>query len=388
MEITKALEELKLKNYNDAADLFRDAAESGNGDACDFMVQMYLLNLTDKVNKQDALHYAIKGYELRSKDSCFNMGTLYRTGMWGVPDLSKAYEFFLEGSQEYHDPRCSHALGEMLRLGEIGGSPKVDDAIKHYGEAAAHGYYPSQFILAKIFENVVKDFSVTLDFYRQAAEKGHVDAMLRLGIIYEKGIRVAKDISQSLHWYEKAAENNSDEASLKIAKICLDPDKYQGVAQENVNRSYELLSSLVAKSKNPQACYLLALMLEGSRGIPSDEEKSRKLYCEAAEQGLLPALYKYALMLVRGQGGEVDEVQGFALLHVLYFLLTSHGTDIHSGDELIASDDLLELTEKQLADLEYELSDEDRAKAFKMADDKIGRVFGIDAISSNQSTTE
>ncbi|MGN1356989.1 MAG: tetratricopeptide repeat protein [Succinivibrionaceae bacterium] len=377
MDISKALEELKLKNYDEAAELFRDAAESGNGDACDFMVQMYLLSLSDKVLKQDALRYAIKGYELRSKDSCFNMGTLYHNGLWGVPDLTKAYEFFLEGADDYHDSRCCHALGEMLRQGETGGAPNVDEAVKRYGEAASRGYYPSQFMLAKIFENVVKDFAVTLDFYRNAAQQGHVDAMLRLGVIYEKGIRVDKDIAQSLDWYEKAAEKGSDEASLKIAKICLQPGIYQNVAEENRKRAYHLLSRLAEKGDHPHACYLLASMLESGQGIKKNENKARLMYCSAAEQGVLPALYKYACMMVWGTGGEKDPVQGFALLHVLYYLLTSHSIDIHSGDDLISPDELLELTEKQLADLEYDLSPEDKATAFKMADERIGRIFGV-----------
>ena len=94
MDLKEAIESLHVKDYSQALALFRDAAESNNADACDFIVQMYLMNLEPSITADDYLQYSIKGYEYRSKDGCFNLGTIYRNGVLGVPDFPKAYEFF------------------------------------------------------------------------------------------------------------------------------------------------------------------------------------------------------------------------------------------------------------------------------------------------------
>ncbi len=415
MELTEAMEELHLGSYDEAADLFRDAAESGNPDACDFMVQMHLAGLSGRISREDALHYAIRGYELRSRDSCFHLGSMYRSGFLGEPDPAKAWEFLLEGAEKFGDLRCQHELGEMLRLGETGGGPRVDEAVRHYSTAAAGGYYPSQFRLARIFERRVPDFGVTLEFYRNSAEKGHADAMLRLGEIYQKGIRVEKDPAQSMSWYRKAAEAGSREAFFHVARWRLLTEEGAG-SGDDAGPLRERLEKECKGKDAGEALYLLACLelAGGNTGA------ARDLFRRSLEAGCLPGMVRYAALLA-GEGGstgedgligegdsaqtgkreqagngsqigdgdrkdgeqdeaqdqEQDPVRAFALLHAARIAALSGAPWFRAHSELMSQETLVRRCESLIADLLPELSEEQRLRGERLADETAGRMFGI-----------
>ena len=401
MDISTALEELHLNNYDEAAALFKDAAAGGNSDACDFIVQIYRLGLSSRVTRKDALEYAIKGYEYRSKDGCYNLGTMYRTGFLGSPDYAKAYDFFTEGSSELHDPRCFFELGEMLRLGETGKGSSVDEAVKYYHAAAARGYYPAQFQLACIFERVVKDFETTLEFYRSSAEKGYVDAMLRLGYIYEKGIRVDPDPSAAVDWYRKASDAGSSAGFLKIARMVLcsaDMKNRLQIAPVDLEKQ---LTELVEKGSDPaEPLYLLGCLAEmvgkyGSAG---------SFFYRSALKGCLPALCRYAALQIEHgdhlntDGDSEDPVdagsslrlcnrtEAYALLHVVRITASSMTESARKYEYLMSSERIIDTADRLLSDIHPTLSDEEIAEAGRIADERIGQMFGIQDASSASAT--
>ncbi len=371
MDITEALEELKLKNYDEAVALLRDAAEEQNPDACDFLVQINRMRLSDLVDDKEALHYAIKGYEYRSKDSCYNLGWMYRSGFLGAPDYAKAYEFFLEGDQEYHDVRCTYELGEMLRLGETDRGPLVDEAVKLYTKAAA-SYYPAQFRLAVIFEQVVKDFSATLEFYRHSADHGKVDAMLRLGYLYEKGLRVDADLDLAIEWYKKAADGGSAEALLKLARLYLCSGKTISTEHLEPESLQRRLGDLEVKYR-AEGQYLLGCLAERLGKLT----EAVSYFYTSATEGCLPGLYRYAAMLLEGRGIKADVVEGYCLLHVVRIIASSNTPPAREYQELMNSEMLMNATENLLVDFQPLLSDDERSRAEAMVDDRIGQMFGL-----------
>ena len=378
MDLKEAIESLHVKDYSQALALFRDAAESNNADACDFIVQMYLMNLEPSITADDYLQYSIKGYEYRSKDGCFNLGTIYRNGVLGVPDFSKAYEFFFEGANENQDARCQYFLAEMLKNGEVG-KIDVDEAVKYYGIAASHGYYPAQFMLAKIFENVVENFQTTLEFYENAVRNNHVDAMLRLAYIYEKGIRVTKDYSKAVEYYTMAGENGSAEAKLKLAKIGIESQNDKTAVKTNTRHAVKLLKELVEDSKTGDlvkrdALYYLGQLYERNG---SDAPKAYECFYQSSNLGSLPSMYKYACYLFDGRGCSANKVEAFALLHIVRFIASSNVDPSVKSMDLISPDQLVELSERRLVDFEELLSEEERSEALKMADNRLGQIFNV-----------
>lgn len=380
MELSEAIESLHLKDYKQALALFKDAAESQNSDACDLIVQMYLMELEDSLTADDYLKYSIKGYEYHSKDGCFNLGTIYRNGILGTPDLNKAYEFFLEGANEQADPRCQYFLGEMLKNGEVG-KINVDQAVKYYGLAAAQGYYPAQFMLAKIFENVVDRFQTTLEFYENAVKNDHVDAMLRLAIIYEKGIRVAKDLAKSFDYYKLAADHGSAEAKLKIAKITIEPQNFSNLVKTDFKQAEELLKTLTQDPKistqiKRDALYYLGQLYEQA----NDQAKlavAYECFYQSADLGSLPSMYKYACYLMDGTGCEKDLKESFILFHIVRFIASSNIDPKIKSLDLISPDQLVELSERHLVDLSELISQEEQQDAFEKVDQRLGKIFSV-----------
>ena len=67
--------------------------------------------------------------------------------------------------------------------------------------------------------------------FGQAAEGGHVSAMVGLATCYEKGYGIQENYAKALAWYEKAARENSLRACEGLARIyatCLDPEFHNG----------------------------------------------------------------------------------------------------------------------------------------------------------------
>lgn len=375
MEITEAIELLKQKNYVDAVNAFKTLAEQGNADGCDFLVQMYFLNLTNILTKEDVLHYAIKGYELRSKDSCYNMGTIYRNGFLGEPDYEKSYEFFLEGADSFNDARCQYYVGEILLNGELG-TIKADEAISFYNKSAQQSFYPAQFSLAKIFENTVKNFDVTLDFYLHSAENGHIDAILRLAYLYEKGLRVEKDFNKSFEYYSSAADKGSYEAILKLVEFSIDKKVKNALSKSVMIKKLEKLINDCNDKNIKSKAFLYLGNIQELQGA-SQEIKAFKNFFEASKCGSMDGLYKYAQYLYNGKGCPQNVIEGFALMHVVRYVSLSGAQIEKNHQTIIDQHKLAELSERLLVDWENDLSIEDREKALKIADDRIGKMFGV-----------
>ena len=64
-----------------------------------------------------------------------------------------------------------------------------------------------------------KKFKPAAELYRQAAEKGHPVAQLKLGGMYEDGVGVAEDLKSAAGWYLKAAEQGNGAAQLRLGAM-------------------------------------------------------------------------------------------------------------------------------------------------------------------------
>ena len=70
-------------------------------------------------------------------------------------------------------------------------------------------------------EGVPQNLNDAAEWYRKAAEKGHVKAQYRLGMLYATGSGVDKDMKEAVKWYKKAAFQGflpAKEALKRIAK--------------------------------------------------------------------------------------------------------------------------------------------------------------------------
>jgi len=127
---------------------------------------------------------------------------------------------------------------------------------------------------------------------RRLADKGDVDAMFNLGVMYADGRGVAKDEKQAVQWYRKAAELGY-----------------------------------------PAAMFNLGWMYENGRGVAKDDKQAVECYRKAAELGHPNAMVNLGVMYANGSGVAEDDV----LAYVWANLAGAHGAA--RGTELC---DLLE----------------------------------------------
>lgn len=94
-------------------------------------------------------------------------------------------------------------LGWMYQNG-LGINKDVDKAFSWYESAAKLGSAEGQFYLAKFYARK-KDFSVAMDWYFKSAEKHYSPALFRLGWIFDVGRGVKRDKEKALNYYRRAA---------------------------------------------------------------------------------------------------------------------------------------------------------------------------------------
>ncbi|MBQ7249238.1 MAG: sel1 repeat family protein, partial [Deltaproteobacteria bacterium] len=68
-------------------------------------------------------------------------------------------------------------------------------------------------------QDVPKDESQAVEWYRKAAEQGMAVAQYNLGLMYDHGRGVPKDEGQAMEWYRKAAEQGHAEAQQALLRI-------------------------------------------------------------------------------------------------------------------------------------------------------------------------
>lgn len=71
-------------------------------------------------------------------------------------------------------------------------------------------------------ESVEIDEARALEWFIYAAEKGIVEALFTLGIMYEQGLGTTPDEKQAYVYYEQAAIGGYDDAQYRLGSIYLE----------------------------------------------------------------------------------------------------------------------------------------------------------------------
>lgn len=121
-----------------------------------------------------------------------------------------------------------------------------DDAIK---DRASLGDADAQFKLAidsKYGLGCVEQSDThALWWFEQAAELGHPEAQINMGLIYANGEGVDRDLDKALYWYSKAAAQGNGLARIAFDEACRRSGNCRAVArwyQQSVNSVASVVS--------------------------------------------------------------------------------------------------------------------------------------------------
>lgn len=137
--------------------------------------------------------------------------------------------------------------------------------------------------------------------YRQAAQRGDLDARMRLGLMFHEGDGVSRDPEQAAHWFKLAASED-----LPAGEAALGYLHEQGVGvQQNFAEALTWYRR-AAEKKHAWAQYRLGMMYRDGRGVPKDNEQAVNLLKAAAEQGDVGGLFHLGEMYENGWGTVQD----------------------------------------------------------------------------------
>ena len=96
------------------------------------------------------------------------------------------------------------------------------DAVEYYREAAEKGHAAAQFNIGCCYFNgqgIEKNLTEAVKWFKKAAEQGYANAQCNLGYCYYFGKGVEKNLTESAKWYKKAAEQGNATAQDALKKL-------------------------------------------------------------------------------------------------------------------------------------------------------------------------
>ena len=179
---------------------------------------------------------------------------------------------------------------------------------------ADKGEVEAQLRLAAVYANgegVAKDPKKAVALYRKAAEQGSARGQCLLGLAYVDGVGVKKDLAEGVRWLRKAADQGLAGAQYDLG-LCY-------ASGDIVGKSAVDAAALYRKAADkglPEAqaavgnCYL-----EGV-GLPKDIPEGVKWTRKAAEQGNPSAQQTLGICYSKGKGVPKDNVQAYKWLNL------------------------------------------------------------------------
>lgn len=124
------------------------------------------------------------------------------------------------------------------------------------------------------------DHTAAVAIWRNLAEKGNADAAFNLGQAYRLGRGVAADSAQAKRWFELAANKGHVDAQVSLGLLLFDSGD-RSTAMTWLKRA--------AEKGEPRALLVVGTALFNGEGLPQDPVLGYAYVSRAAAQGLAPA---------------------------------------------------------------------------------------------------
>jgi TPR repeat protein len=142
----------------------------------------------------------------------------------------------------------------------------------------------------------IGDYVTAREKYEYLAKLGSKEAILALGVIFERGgAGVAQDYTTARYWFERAwAEGDLVYAARALARFY-----YMGLG---VPINYEKSYSYLARFENTDSAVILlrlGCMYERGEGVPKDLDRARALYRRSAQLKNIHARRQLGLLALK-----------------------------------------------------------------------------------------
>ena len=147
------------------------------------------------------------------------------------------------------------------------------------------------------------DFATALTVLEPLAEQGNVEAQLRLGLMYHKGLGVRADRAKAMKWLRLAADQDNAQAQYVLDTIYWRENDYA--------ETFKLLLRSAEHGYGYAQDYLGDMYAEGF-GVPVDNVQAYFWHDRAAAQGVQNAAEKRDLIAKKLTPDEIAHAQKLA----------------------------------------------------------------------------
>jgi TPR repeat protein len=195
---------------------------------------------------------------------------------------------------------------------------------EHCFALAENGDLEALFRVGWMYEhgmNVPRDQAKAAQYYERAAELGHTSAQYSLALLYSTGLGVERDERLFFHWCHAAAKSKDHAAEYRLGAYY-----YNGF--DGANKTITLAEEWFRKSAkggNADGQAALGLMLLNKEAFAGIGESARSWLLKAANENSALAQFWLGNMYEHGHGDEVaidlEEAKGW------YQLASANGND-------------------------------------------------------------
>ena len=172
-------------------------------------------------------------------------------------------------------------------------------------EAADLGYPRAMGELAMRYHagiGVLQDIATALKWAHQAAIAGDGNGQFRMGYAYHTGEGRPRDWAHALKFYSMAHQNGIAGASANICEL------YR-VGGPGLPQNSSKMAEWCVVSNTAPSLHMLAMCYYTGDGIPLNHTEARRNFKAAASE-VLEAQFMLGKMLIRGEGGSSNLVEG------------------------------------------------------------------------------
>lgn len=201
-----------------------------------------------------------------------------QTGTGVLQNFTQAAAWMARAAEQGH-AAAQNRLGQYYHTG-LGVAQDSAAALRWLEQAAAGGEPQHLFDLAAVLEQQPGGAARAAEFYRQAADQGHADAAVSLGVLYQAGTGVAQDLALAQQLYEGAAGAGHARGQNNLGLMFV---RGEGVVQDYARAA--ALFQAAAEQGLPVAMGNLGVMYENGFGVALDESLAAELYRRAGRGG-------------------------------------------------------------------------------------------------------
>jgi uncharacterized protein len=303
--------EFARERYQEAAALFREAAEANHPAALNAMGLVLTTGQGGERDAAKAADYFGRSAELGYPRACLNLAVLYERGQGVKRDQPRARALLrraLEGDPQNVDAALN--LGIMFYKG-LGGPESLGEGVRLLRQAAEAKRPRAMRYLADAYmegRGVEANHPLGVKWLLRGAKLGEVECMIALAQAHQAGQGTPPNPREALRWLRKAADKGHPRAAANLGMFY---EKGVGTAQSESQAARWY--SLAAERGDPLGMYHLGVILS-RRGGRKNLVLARAWYRKAAEKGSVGGMYRLGVVLAKGEGGPPDEANGLEWL--------------------------------------------------------------------------